>query len=65
MTPKQVIRFFGGIPNTAYALGVALPSVYDWLDANEVPELRQYQVELATEGKLRSKVPALRQARTK
>lgn len=60
MTPKQVFKFFGGMPQTARALGVALPSVYDWMYAGQVPDLRQYQIQLATNGKLRANKPANR-----
>jgi hypothetical protein len=61
MTPKDLEEHFGSKPEIARALGVSLPSVYDWFNAGEVPEGRQYQVELATNGALRASKPALRQ----
>ena len=60
MSPKQVIEHFGGIPKTAQALGLKPPSIYDWLETGEVPEARQYQIEMATSGALRADKPALR-----
>ena len=60
MSPKQVTEHFGGIPQTATALGVGLSTIYDWIKDGEVPEGRQYQIELATNGALRAGKPALR-----
>lgn len=60
MSPKQVIEHFGGIPKTAAALGLKAPTIYDWIEASEVPEARQYQIEMATNGALRADKPALR-----
>lgn len=65
MSPKQVIDFFGGIPRVADALGLKAPSIYDWVEAGEVPEARQYQIEMATGGALRADKPALRVSATK
>ncbi len=60
MSPKQVIEHFGGIPKTAQALGLKAPTIYDWLETGEVPEARQYQIEMASDGALRADKPALR-----
>lgn len=60
MTPKQAIKHFGTISKLARALGLSNPSIYDWLNAGEIPEARQYQIELATCGALRADKPALR-----
>lgn len=60
MNPKQVIDHFGGIPAAAVALGLKAPTIYDWIKAGEIPEARQYQVEMATAGALRADKPALR-----
>ena len=62
MNPKQTIEFFGGIPQTAAALGLKAPTIYDWIDSGEVPEARQYQIEAASNGALRADKPALRVA---
>lgn len=64
MTIDQALQHFGGIPKLARALGVAPASVYDWLNAGSVPEVRQYQIELATRGALKADKPALRHAET-
>lgn len=63
MSPKQVIEFFGTQVATAEALGLAQSSVSGWVDAGEVPEVRQYQIELATNGQLRADLPANRMAK--
>jgi hypothetical protein len=60
MSPKQVIEFFGSPLKAAVALGLKAPSIYDWIDGGEVPEARQYQIEMATDGALRADKPALR-----
>ena len=60
MSPKQVIDFFGSQVATARALGIEQPSVSAWLKTGEVPMDRQYQIELATQGKLRADLPAMR-----
>lgn len=62
MSPKQVIEHFGGIPKAAAALGLKAPTIYDWIDTGEVPEARQYQIEMASDGALRADKPALRVA---
>jgi DNA-binding transcriptional regulator YdaS (Cro superfamily) len=60
MNPRQVVDHFGTQTATADALGIAQSSVAGWIDAGEVPEPRQYQIELATGGMLRADKPALR-----
>jgi len=62
MNIKQALDHFGSIPKMARALGVAPPSVYDWIAADAIPEVRQYQIELATDGALKADKPALRYA---
>lgn len=62
MTTDQALQYFGSIPRLARALGVAPASVYDWLNAGAIPEVRQYQIELATTGALKADKPALRYA---
>lgn len=60
MSPKQVIEYFRTQIGVAEALGIAQSSVAGWIEAGEVPEVRQYQIELATNGQLRADLPALR-----
>ena len=52
MRKADVIEFFGSQAAVARALGIAAPSVAGWGD--EVPELRQLQIEALTGGKLRA-----------
>ena len=60
MTYDQAIQYFGSMSALARAMGVSVPSVCDWRDG--IPEVRQYQIELATGGKLVADKPALRNA---
>lgn len=54
MTKKQAIQHFGSISKLAKALKVSYEAVRQW---EEVPELRQYQLELITKGVLRARAP--------
>lgn len=54
MTKTQAIQHFGSISNLAKALKVSYEAVRQW---EEVPELRQYQLELITKGVLRASAP--------
>lgn len=60
MNPKQVIDYFGTQEKAAEALGLRQPSIAGWVGDGEIPLVRQYQIELATNGKLRADLPALR-----
>lgn len=51
---------FGTQAEIARVLGCKQPSVAEWFDKGEVPEGRQYQLELATAGKLKADKPANR-----
>ena len=53
MTYDQVIRYYGTPAKVAAALRIKAPSVYGWRLG--IPPLRQYQIELATAGKLKAK----------
>lgn len=53
MTPEQVIQHYGGIAKVARALGINYVSVKDWRDKKgEVPEVRQWQIQALTRGRL-------------
>jgi len=54
MTPKQVIKHFKGVNNTATALGIKPPSVSEWISTGKIPRLRQYQIQQLTAGKLKA-----------
>ena len=61
MSPDELIAYFGGVTETARALGVKPPSVSEWKASGEVPETRQYQAQIATGGALQADKPALRE----
>ncbi|QVM94158.1 Cro/Cl family transcriptional regulator [Pseudomonas sp. SORT22] len=52
MTKSQAIQHFGSISVLAKALGVTYEAIRQW---DEVPELRQYQIERITRGALKAK----------
>jgi DNA-binding transcriptional regulator YdaS (Cro superfamily) len=60
MTPQDLLSHFKTQSAIAKALGCAQSSVSEWFDAGRIPEGRQYQIELATDGALRASRPALR-----
>ncbi len=60
MNAKQVVEFFGTQVKAAQALGIAQSSIAEWVSSGDVPMVRQYQIEIATEGQLRADLPALR-----
>ena len=61
MKTKQAAEHFGSKSKLAAALGITPSAVTMWGD--DVPELRQYQIERLTKGKLKSTtVPAIAEA---
>lgn len=52
MTKSQAIQHFGSISVLAKVLGVTYEAIRQW---DEVPELRQYQIERITKGALKAK----------
>ena len=61
MTRKDIIKFFGSQAEAARRLGCKPQTIIEW-ELTGVPEGRQYQIELATGGKLRASKPADRKA---
>lgn len=61
MTRKDIIEHFGSQAEAARRLGVSPQTIFEW-ESVGVPEGRQYQVELATNGALRASRPADRKA---
>lgn len=55
MKTQDVIDYFGGVRQTADALGMTAAAVYLWKD--EVPKTRQAHVEAATKGKIKRDKP--------
>ena len=61
MTPQDVEAYYGSKAEIANALGCKLPSVYEWFEEGRgIPEGRQYQIQIATKGKLKAEKPANR-----
>lgn len=60
MTPDQAIQFFGSKSKLARAVGAAPSSISEWVANDEIPEGRQYQIELISKGVLLADKPALR-----
>lgn len=52
MTKTEVLNHFGGAVATARALGISQPSVSNW--SEDLPELRQLEIENLTAGVLRA-----------
>lgn len=52
MKKVDVLKHFGGVVETAKALGIKSQSVSGWPD--DVPELRAFQIEKITAGKLKA-----------
>lgn len=52
MTTQEAIKYFGGAKALAEALGIWPQAVYYWGDTP--PPLRQYQIEVLTEGALKA-----------
>ncbi|HQR22432.1 MAG TPA: Cro/CI family transcriptional regulator [Burkholderiaceae bacterium] len=62
MTPSEALEHFHTKAEIARVLGITPPSVSEWFDAGEIPEGRQYQLEIASGGLLRADLPANRKA---
>ena len=60
MFKKEVITYFGSCSAIAEALGVSKSSVSQW--GETVPQLRAYQIERLTGGKLKAEEPELKKA---
>jgi hypothetical protein len=52
MTRTEAIKHFKSIPALAQALGISYEAVRQW--GEEVPDLRQYQLECITNGVLKA-----------
>jgi hypothetical protein len=57
MTLNEAVSYFGSLHKLARALGLNTQSVKTWKE--QIPILRQYQIELATDGKLKADLPAI------
>lgn len=54
MNIEQAIEHFGSQSALARALGIEPPSVAEWKTNGRIPQLRQFQIELVTGGKLKA-----------
>lgn len=52
MLKQDVLNFFGNSRKAAKALGISAAAISQWGD--EVPELRAFQIEKITKGKLKA-----------
>lgn len=55
MRTQDVLQYFGGREELAKALGIDRSASYQWGDT--VPQLRQYQIQIVTKGKLKADKP--------
>ena len=53
MKKSDVLEFFGSASKAACALGISIAAISQWGD--EVPELRAFQIEKITKGKLKAR----------
>jgi len=60
MTPNDLLTEWRTKAEIARVLGVEPPSVSEWFEKGEVPEGRQYQIQLASGGRLKADKPAVR-----
>lgn len=58
MTVQEVLDYFDGIPAASKALGISYQAVQQWVDKDEVPEGRQWQLQAMTNGKLKAETAA-------
>jgi transcriptional repressor of cell division inhibition gene dicB len=56
MTKEEVINHFGSVANLARALKISTQAIYDW--GSDVPEARQYQIQVLTNGELKASATA-------
>ena len=60
MTKKEAVNFFGSQASLARSLGIYKTAVANW--KGSVPNLRQYQIEVITKGKLKADLPTRKSA---
>lgn len=56
MTPKDVINYFGGKPETANALDISYEAVRKWELSGVVPRGRQCEIQIKTNGYLKADI---------
>lgn len=58
MKPEDLLNHIPTKAEIARAFGCLPQSINDWFKAGEVPEVRQYQAQIITKGKLKADMPA-------
>lgn len=57
MTIDELLDYFGNRQvNIARAMGVTKATINKWYKNKQIPEIRQYQIELLTKGKLKADI---------
>lgn len=46
MTLEEIIKAFGGVSQTARALGITRQTIYHWRRKGDIPEARRIQAEV-------------------
>lgn len=54
MTPQEAIAHYGTQVRLAAALGIKQPAVAGWVKSGHIPPVRQYQIQVASRGRLRA-----------
>ncbi|ABC31022.1 probable transcriptional regulator, Cro-like [Hahella chejuensis KCTC 2396] len=62
MTKAEVLAYFGSVANVAKTLGITTQAVYEWGDS--VPEPRQWQLQVLTDGVLKVSSKRSRQGKS-
>lgn len=57
MTVNQVLEHYGGVAETARALGITYQAVQQWVDKNAVPVGRQWEIQAKSQGALTADQP--------
>ena len=60
MKPEKAIKYFGTQEKTAAAVGISQPSVAKWISSGVIPALRQIQLQMITNGRLKADKNLLR-----
>ena len=58
MDAKKVVKHFGGVQQTADAMVVSYPAVQQWVRSGFIPPVREWQVQVLTDGKFKAKPQA-------
>lgn len=65
MKPNDALHHFGSVSAIASVCGCEQPSVSEWFSRGKIPDGRQYQIQIATNGALKADLPADRRKKKK